>query len=69
MAPPPPVDETPFFLIGIYVDFNIRDVNIEFSGMNFASHHDYIINHCNSGVSVLGLGEIQRAVTRNAMTI
>ena len=37
------------------MDFNIRDVNIEFSGMNFASH-------CNSGVSILGLGEIQMAV-------
>ena len=44
------------------MDFNIRDVNIEFSGMNFASHHDYIIYHCNSGVSILGLGEIQMAV-------
>ena len=44
------------------MDFNIIDVNIEFSGMNFPSHHDYIINHCNSGVSILGLGEIQMAV-------
>ena len=44
------------------MDFNIRNVNIEFSGTNFASHHDYIINHCNSGVSILGLGEIQMAV-------
>ena len=44
------------------MDFNIRDVNIEFSGMNFASHHDYIINHCNSGVSILRLVEIQMAV-------
>ena len=44
------------------MDFTIRDVNIEFSGMNFASHHDYTINHCNSGVSILGLGEIQMAV-------
>ena len=40
----------------------MRDVNIEFSGMNFASHHDYIINHCNSRVSILGLGDIQMAV-------
>ena len=44
------------------MDFNIRDVNIEFSGMNFASHHGCIINHCNSRVSILGLGEIQMAV-------
>ena len=44
------------------MDFNIRDVNIEFSGMNLSSHHDYIINHCNSGVSILGLAEIQMAV-------
>ena len=44
------------------MDFNIRDVNIEFSGRNFASHHDYIINHCNSEVLILGLGEIQMAV-------
>ena len=44
------------------MDFNIRDVNIEFSAMNFASHHDYIINHCNSGVSNLGLGKILMAV-------
>ena len=40
------------------MDFNIRDVNIEFSGMNFASH-DYIMNDCNFGVSVLGLGEFK----------
>ena len=46
------------------MNFNIRDVNIEFSGMNFASHHDYIINYCNSGVSILGLGVIQMAVIR-----
>ena len=46
------------------MDFNIRDVNIEFSGMNFASHHDYIINHFNSGVSILELGGIQMAVIR-----
>ena len=44
------------------MDFNIRDVNIVFSGMNFASHHDYIINHCNSGVPILRLVEIQMAV-------
>ena len=44
------------------MDFNIRDVNIEFSGMNFASHYEYIINPCNSGVSILRLGEIQMAV-------
>ena len=41
------------------MDFNIRDFDIEFSGMNFASHHDYIINHCKSGVSILGLVKIQ----------
>ena len=45
------------------MDFNIRDVNIELSGMNFASHHDYIINHCNSGVSILGVGEIQMDIS------
>ena len=45
------------------MDFNIRDVNIEFSGMNFAFHHDYIINYCNSRVSILGQGGIQMAVT------
>ena len=44
------------------MDFNIRDVNIEFSVMNFASHYDYIIIYYNSGVSILGLGEIQMAV-------
>ena len=40
----------------------MRDVNIEFSGINFASHHHYIINHLNSGVSILGVGEIKMAV-------
>ena len=44
------------------MEFNIRDVKIEFLGMNIASHHDYIINYCNSGVSILGHGEIQMAV-------
>ena len=51
----------------IYVDFNIRDVNIEFSRMNFVSHHDYIINHWN-GFNFRARGNSNgcNSVTRNA---
>ena len=54
------------------MDFNIRDVNIEFSGMNIASHHDYILNYCNfRGFNFRTRGNSNgcNSVTHNAMTI